>query len=57
MTTTFKNIIKSEGYFKLFNGIYYPLITIPIVNAIVFGTYEMYKKIMSKQELSFLDGI
>lgn len=41
----------------LFNGIYYPLITVPIVNAIIFSSYELYKKITNKQELSFINGI
>lgn len=42
---------------SLFNGMYYPIITVPIVNAIVYGTYEAYKKIMKKDTLSMLDGI
>jgi hypothetical protein len=41
----------------LFDGIYYPLITVPLVNAVVFGSYEFYKKITGKQQLSLLDGI
>lgn len=39
MIKEFKKIIKNEGFMNLFNGIYYPLITVPIVNAIVFGSY------------------
>lgn len=35
----FKSIIKNEGFMALFNGIYYPLITIPLVNAVSFGSY------------------
>jgi hypothetical protein len=32
--------MKMEGtLLKLFDGIYYPLITVPIVNAVVFGSY------------------
>lgn len=42
---------------SLFNGMYYPIITVPIVNAIVYGTYETYKKIMKKDTLSMIDGI
>lgn len=41
----------------LFDGMYYPLITVPIVNAVVFGSYEFYKKFTGKQTLSLLDGI
>ncbi len=42
---------------KLYDGIYYPLVTTPIVNAVVFGSYEFYKKITGKQNLSLIDGI
>lgn len=42
---------------KLFDGIYYPLVTVPIVNAVVFGSYEFYKKITKKEHLSLIDGI
>ena len=41
----------------LFNGIYYPLITVPLVNAIIFSAYELYKKMTKKNELSFINGI
>lgn len=41
----------------LFDGMYYPIITVPIVNSVVFGTYQFYKKITGKQQLSFVDGI
>ena len=33
----------------LFDGMYYPLTTVPLVNAVVFGSYEFYKKITGKQ--------
>lgn len=36
---------------------YYPLVTVPLVNAVVFGSYEMYKKLTKKQHLSLIDGI
>lgn len=42
---------------SLFNGMYYPIMTVPIVNAIVYGSYEAYKKFMKKDTLSMLDGI
>lgn len=42
---------------QLFDGIYYPLITVPLVNAVVFGSYEFYKKVTHKNQLSLLDGI
>eukprot|EP00919_Chromeraceae_sp_WS-2016_P034434 GHVR01081535.1.p1 GENE.GHVR01081535.1~~GHVR01081535.1.p1 ORF type:complete len:111 (+),score=10.84 GHVR01081535.1:845-1177(+) len=57
MINLIRNIIDREGAFTLFNGIYYPLITVPIVNAVVFCSYEAYKKIRGKSELSFLHGM
>jgi hypothetical protein len=36
---------------------YYPLLTVPIINAIVFSSYELFKKITNKTELSLLNGI
>lgn len=50
--------MRAEGtLLKLFDGIYYPLVTVPIVNAVVFGSYELYKKLTKKQHLSLIDGI
>ena len=48
MISTLKQIIKSEGYLHLFNGIYYPLITVPLLNAVIFSSYELYKKLRGK---------
>ena len=39
MISTLKSIIKREGFMNLFNGIYYPLATLPILNAISFSAY------------------
>ena len=33
---------------NLFDGMHYPLITVPLVNSVVFGSYEFYKKITGK---------
>ena len=57
MTTSLKNIIKHEGFPQLFSGIYYPLVTVPLINAIVFSSYELAKKISNKKELSFWNGV
>jgi solute carrier family 25 (mitochondrial carnitine/acylcarnitine transporter), member 20/29 len=57
MIGSLTSIIKQEGFLHLFNGIYYPLITVPIVNAIIFSSYEFYKKMTNKQELSFINGV
>lgn len=57
MMGSLRSIIQKEGFLHLFNGMYYPLITIPIVNAIIFSAYELYKKITNKTELSFINGV
>jgi solute carrier family 25 carnitine/acylcarnitine transporter 20/29 len=36
---------------------YYPMLTVPLINAIIFSSYEFYKKLRGKTELSFIDGI
>jgi hypothetical protein len=41
---------------KLFSGIYYPLITAPVVSAVSFSSYELYKTIRGKTELGYLEG-
>jgi solute carrier family 25 carnitine/acylcarnitine transporter 20/29 len=48
MMGSLKSIIQKEGFMHLYNGIYYPLITVPIVNAIIFSAYELYKKMTHK---------
>jgi solute carrier family 25 carnitine/acylcarnitine transporter 20/29 len=40
-----------------YKGIYYPIITIPIVNAVSFSSYELYKRIFNRETLSFRNGI
>ena len=52
-----KESLRKGTLMSLFDGIYYPLLTVPIVNAVVFGSYEFYKKITGKVSLSFWDGI
>ena len=39
MFGSFRTIIKNEGFMHLFNGIYYPLITLPVLNAVIFSAY------------------
>ncbi len=57
MMQSLKDIIRNEGFMHLFNGIYYPLLTVPLINAVVFSSYELFKKITKKQELSLSNGI
>ena len=57
MLSTLRNIIRQEGFLHLFNGMYYPLMTVPLINAIIFSSYELFKKITNQKELSFFNGI
>lgn len=57
MLQSLKSIIRNEGFMHLFNGIYYPLLTVPLINAVVFSSYELFKKITKKEELSLYNGI
>lgn len=34
-----KQTIANKQLLTLFDGIYYPLITVPVINAVVFGSY------------------
>ncbi len=39
MLKTISSIIRNQGILHLYSGIYYPLMTFPIVQAFVFSTY------------------
>lgn len=56
MTRIISNIVRTEGVMRLFSGIYYPLVTAPLVSAVSFSSYELYKSIRGKTELGYLDG-
>lgn len=38
-TQALRYIIKHEGVAQLFSGVYYPLITLPIINSVLFTSY------------------
>jgi solute carrier family 25 carnitine/acylcarnitine transporter 20/29 len=42
--------IRNEGFFALFKGMGSPLLTVPIVNAIVFASYEGSKRYLVRRE-------
>jgi solute carrier family 25 carnitine/acylcarnitine transporter 20/29 len=50
-------IIKSEGVGQLFSGLYYPIITMPIYNSVLFTAYEGYKAATGKDVLGFWNGV
>jgi hypothetical protein len=56
MMRIIKDIVQTEGVMRLFSGIYYPLVTAPLVSAISFSSYELYKTLRNKTELGLIDG-
>lgn len=48
LMASLRSTLAGEGFMQLFNGIYYPLITVPLVNAIIFSAYELFKKLTNK---------
>jgi hypothetical protein len=45
-----RDMSKNEGILSLYKGMESPLITIPLVNSIVFGAYEFIKKILKLED-------
>lgn len=39
MVETLVRIVREEGFLTLFKGIYYPILTLPVVNSVVFTAY------------------
>lgn len=51
---------KNEGVLSFYKGLESPLVTVPIVNALVFGAYEFYKKVnhvADEEYLTFTGGL
>lgn len=57
MLTCLRQTIASEGVLGLYKGVYYPLVTNPVVNAMNFGVYQLYKNFKGTNELSFKMGL
>ena len=57
MLACLKQTISSDGILGLYKGVYYPLMTGPIVNAMNFGVYQLYKNFKGTNELSFSMGL
>lgn len=57
---TIKDILLREGPHGFYKGIGAPLLSIPIVNSIIFCTYEVSKKfarvVVGKEELSIMQS-
>lgn len=55
-----KDMYKKEGVLSYYKGLKSPLVTVPFVNAIVFGSYELYKKIThveNSDKFTFVGGM
>lgn len=55
-----KDMYQKEGILSYYKGLESPLVTVPLVNAIVFGAYELYKKIThveSAEKFTFFGGM
>lgn len=57
---TIKDILLKEGPHGFYKGVGAPLVSIPVINSIIFSTYELSKKfvkvVFKKEELSILDS-
>ena len=41
-----KTLVAKEGVSSLFKGVYSPLYSVPFINALVFGVYEMSRRVL-----------
>ena len=56
MRTVISQTITNEGILAFYKGIGPPLVTVPIINSIIFASYEFYKNLIgvkSEQDFSF----
>lgn len=47
-----KNTYKNEGYLAFYRGMEFPLIAVPILNAVVFTTYEFCRRIITTDDMA-----
>lgn len=46
MGAVINQTIKNEGFLAFYKGIGPPLITVPLINSIIFASYEFYKNLI-----------
>ena len=54
-----KSIISKEGVKSFYKGVYSPLYSVPVINAIVFGAYEMARRGLmgnSEADMTLMQG-
>jgi len=55
-----RSIISKEGVKSFYKGVYSPLYSVPVINAIVFGSYEMARRVLnsnSEGDMTLLQGM
>lgn len=56
MRTIVSRTMSQEGFFAFYKGIGPPLLTVPLINSIIFASYEFYKNLVgvkSEQDFTF----
>ena len=54
MKTVISQTVVNEGFLAFYKGIGPPLITVPLINSIIFASYEFYKNLIGvKNEKDF----
>ena len=46
MRTIISQTVKNESFLAFYKGIGPPLVTVPLINSIVFASYEFYKNLV-----------
>ncbi len=60
LTDCVKSIISKEGVKSFYKGVNSPLYNVPLVNAVVFGAYEMARRVLigdSEADMTLTQGI
>ena len=47
MRAVIAETLRNEGIFAFYKGMGPPLVTVPLINSIIFASYEFYKKLVN----------
>ena len=56
MRTVMAQTVRNEGLWAFYKGVGPPLVTVPLINSIIFASYEFYKNLIgvtSEKDFSF----
>lgn len=57
MRSVISSTIRNEGMMAFYKGIGPPLVTVPLINSIIFASYEFYKNLVGvRSEKDFTFG-